>query len=787
MPTTFTSEDITLLGYRKAEQRAKTHDYDVFDAFSKAGVEDITTRFIYLKTRCTLEAAGQASREWSSNKSTCVVKANSRALKDDNLRRIFGNSVRLCVQDELVWEILEDSFADYLKHLEDDVPVEEHFISPRSRDRNIGDDLLPRLLNYLKGRADKNDNGKLIVLSANAGVGKTTLARRLIHNLVKQISSARTIPIYVEAQHWQKLKISSVHSLWDVIDNSLRMFSNTHLQLNEELFLHALRQGYFSFIFDGFDELCSQGTAQFDPSSVLEELCEVVKSDESEARILLTTRTLFWDAQINTVPDNVKVWFLEAFNVQQAKHYFRRVFGQSTPQCKAAQGLYDELRKQAIPRERTGFVRDQFVNLPLCVRMVVDYVSGGGNLLHTQSTEPVLMNFLLAICEREIHRQGMVTQAYSQMKSFRDMAIGDGMNPVFSIDDLGTTPDGFEEDDLSRAADHALLEKDPTGQFRFRYDFVVPFLRAAEISQWILGANNDFNSLPGSMISTLVREADGKEQVLEQLPNFLESADIDSVMEKGRIAANTNLSITLGKQAKYLSSFFFHVAQSLVSVSGESGIRKTDRTRILFSKILEIKDGGQRMSGALKGWGFLGVINGLDLRGIQFSECKFNHINFKNCLADKSTTFSKCTFEGSLYFNGGTDGWRRVTVDNNCNIRLPAASSWETLLDRSFSDDKERALLMLRHGLAKFWHHGTIKASLRMSNWTTGPLGQTGRAAELLDAMLKEELIRKIHISGVQEGGLSFDRESISDLQNFMDNSQLSGKIESVYRSLISA
>ena len=784
MPTTFTSDDITLLGYRKAFNCTETPDYDVFDAASKVGVEDVTTRFIYLKTRCTLDAARQAATQWGNTKSLCVVKANSRAIGDENLNRIFGNKARLCVQGDLVWEVLEDSFSEYLKHLEDDVPVEEHFISPRARDREIGDNLLPNLLNYLKGRSDIGDTGKLIVLSANAGVGKTTLARRLIHNLAKQISSAKTIPIYVEAQHWQKLKISSVHSLWDVIDNSLRMFSNTHLQLNEELFLHALRQGYFSFIFDGFDELCSQGTAQFDPSSVLEELCEVVKSDESEARILLTTRTLFWDAQISKVPDNVKVWFLEAFNVQQAKHYFRSVFGQSTPESKAAQALYSELRNQAVPRERTGFVRDQFVNLPLCVRMVVDYVRGGGSLLHTKSKEPVLMNFLLAICEREIHRQGMVTQAHSQMKSFRDMAIGDGMSPLFSIEDLGTTPDGFEEDDLSRAADHALLEKDSSGHFRFRYDFVVPFLRAAEISQWILGANTDFNSLPSSVVSTLVREADGKEQVLEQLPNFLESADIDSVMEKGQIAATTNLSVTLGKQAKYLSSFFFHVAQSLVS--GETGIRKADRTRMLFSKILEDKDGGQHMPGVLKGWGFLGVINGLDLRGIHFVDCKFNHINFKNCVADKSTIFSKCTFEGSLDFNGNTAGWRRVTVYNNCNIRLPAASSWETILDRSFSDDKERALHMLRHGLAKFWHHGTIKASLRMSNWTTGPLGQTGRAPELLEAMLREDVVRKIHISGVQEGGLAFDRESIRDLQNFMDNSQLSGKIESVYRSLLS-
>ena len=786
MPTTFTSDDITLLGYREAEQRAKTPEFDVFDAFTKVGPEDITTRFIYLKTRCTLEAATQASKNIAATGRTYVVKANSLQIADEKLSVIFGNHVHLRVQDELVWEVLLDSFSDYLQHLKNDVPAEVHFIPPRSRERNVGAKLMPHLRDYLTGRSGKDDNGTLKVLSANAGVGKTTLSRWLVLWLVDKISIAKTIPIYVEAQHWQKLKISSIQGLWDVIDNSLRMFSAPHLQLNEELFLHALRQGYFSFIFDGFDELCSQGTAQFDPPSVLEELSGVVKSDESEARILLTTRTLFWDAQISEVPNNVKVWSLEAFNSQQAKDYFLKVFGQSTPECNAARGLYSELRKSAIPRQHTGSVRDQFVNLPLCVRMVVDHVNRGGRSVTTDSDEPILMSFLNGICEREINRQGFVTQARSQLTSFRDMAMGYGLNPVFSIEDLGTTPGGFEEEDLERAADHALLEQHSPGLFKFRYDFVVPFLRAAEISAWILGAKNDFNTLPASMISTLVREADGKEQVLEQLPNYLDSEDIDSVMEKGQIAASvTGSASSLGKQTKYVSSFFFHVAHSLIS--GEAGSTRKERSERLFSKVFESNGNEQHSSGVVKGWGFLGMINGLDLREISFSKCNFKDVNFKNCIADRSTTFDNCLFEGSLRFDSDQAGWKQVTLKKNCEMKFPAAMSWETILNRSFRDDTDRVLHILRIGLGKFWYHGKIKPSLRMTNWTTGHLGQTGQAKELLEAMLREDVVRKIHISGVQEGGLAFDRDSIRDLQNFMDNSQLSGKIESVYRSLISA
>ena len=72
-----------------------------------------------------------------------------------------------------------------------------------------------------------------------------------------------------------------------------------------------------------------------------------------------------------------------------------------------------------------------------------------------------------------------------------------------------------------------------------------------------------------------------------------------------------------------------------------------------------------------------------------------------------------------------------------------------------------------------------------MGNWRTGPLGHTGQGTALLDAMLKEGLVEKIKIGGTAEGGLAFDRSSIGDLQNFMDNNQMSGKVEAVFKRLL--
>ncbi|MCY4305536.1 MAG: hypothetical protein OXC62_12300 [Aestuariivita sp.] len=107
------------------------------------------------------------------------------------------------------------------------------------------------------------------------------------------------------------------------------------------------------------------------------------------------------------------------------------------------------------------------------------------------------------------------------------------------------------------------------------------------------------------------------------------------------------------------------------------------------------------------------------------------------------------------------------------------------MLDKDFGKASDRIMHIMRYALAKFWYHGTSKRSISLINWNTGPIKQTGQSKAILDAMIKAGLISKIKISGVQEGGLSFDRDSRADLKNFMDNSQLSGKIEKLYRLLL--
>ena len=552
--------------------------------------------------------------------------------------------------------------------------------------------------------------------------------------------------------------------MWDVIDASLREMS-PHLALAEPLFRHALGQGYLSFVFDGFDELC--GHDPFDPMLVLEELAAI--ASESEARILLTTRTLFWNARLSGVPENVYVWHMDAFNTQQARGYLRGVFGERTTKNNVAQDLYGQLlRESSTPAQHTGFVRAQFVNLPLCVRMLADFVENDGTSINSDEEDvPVLQKILLAICEREIARQGLVTPVGNQLESFRDVAVTyhDEINPQFELDDLFLSVRGFEARDLEKVADHALLIQTygtaGEGRYCFRYDFLGPHLRAVTVAHWIVDTGQDVGPSEDAR-RIMESEAEGKGHVLEQVAMFLAPQDAGQTMAKCR---------WLATRSERASSFLFHVAQALLRRDPEVRTGR-DRTRALCSSTKQVEART-----------FRGLIDGLDLRGVTFVGCKFISVIFRNCTADGTTLFTECGFEGDLRFERGS-GWRRVDV-RGCQMRYPTDAVWEDVLGRETVDQAARVEELLRTGLRKFWRHGRVKKYLRIGEWKKGALGRFGEAERVLEEMLRVALVERAGIRGTDEGGVGFDKASIRDLQNYMDNQQKSGKIRLVYERLL--
>lgn len=466
MKQSFSIQDILLLGYVDAREEILSKDlpYQIFSASAMAGIKKIKAKFIYLKSNCTKGDADEIAKTIKTPDDIYIVTPKSIGIKQTTLKTIFTN-IEVIVYEDIIWDKLKSIFSDYNESLRASIATEKYYVAPRGEDKSPHHRLDDELIDYLTGKNDVE--GKLLVVSASAGVGKTTLARQLTVELSKRSERDKLIPAYVEASHWGKLRIESITELWEVIDNSIRTFC-PNIILSEQLFEHALKHGYLVFIFDGFDELCGHRSSHFKPRDVLEKLAIICK--ESSSKVILTTRTLYWESEIDKQPENIHLLKLASFNTQQVKGYFNKYFSGDNKLQNSAINLYKELIKSNAPPTKGGS-RHQFTNLPLCVGMIAEYVRlGGTGHLSLQSGKGLVHDVLYQICEREKVRKGLNTPAGAQLNAFEEIAVDQSemFMPEFDIEYLAIA--GFDENDMSRIIDHPLLARCEDNRYRFNYE-----------------------------------------------------------------------------------------------------------------------------------------------------------------------------------------------------------------------------------------------------------------------------------------------------------------------------
>lgn len=778
MARQFNEKDLHLLGYELVTlKHDEPGELSVYDADAKAGADRVMHRFIYLKSGCTQKGAHRAV-SYLAEKNPRLAKAygfKASSLDAPTVIRIVERAgCQFQSHEDLIWQQLDDVFRPYLESLLERMPFIRPFMKTHLKkglEQHRGE-ARPPIMRYMQGR-DVSDNGKVRILSAHAGVGKTTLARHLVRDLAElcKSKSSRVVPIFVEAHHWDRRDLGEIDGLWGIIKNSLDVFDSSNKcsrHFSATLFRHALRQGYLSFVFDGFDELC--GGDDFDADRVLKELAEMAR--ESEARILVTTRTLFWNAQIHTPPENVSVWTLDSFNSQQARGYFREEFEQNSAMTKYAVSLYNSLRKESrTPPEQTGSVRDQFVNLPLCIRMIADIVKTHVTFpatIPSTSSASILQRILLGFCQRELRRIRIVSSPEAQLASFVDRAVDSRhLNPVFDVEDLIHAVDGIKEEDLAQLKTHALLERvpPPSKQYRFRYEFLGPHLRAVAIAEWLTAQPGSAAFGPKHLSRIMRGEADGQGFVLEQLLTLLDSDNVSEVMSRGCELAGDGPA----------GSFIFHLARELIE---RRKLPHDEATSVLLAGLSGMSP--ESWNRVLSKREFHGTLEDLHLAGVKFHYCKFHDVVFRRCVVDSRTEFSRCDFDGDLRFEGGLDQWARVSVASECKMSAQACFAWSDILGGHSASREARIIQILRIGLEKFWYSGQIRPRIKRDDWNKGLLGRTNRAEPLLDLMLKAHLVN----TDDHRNRIQFDRNSFSDLQNYMDNDQRSGRIRDLYELL---
>ena len=763
--------DLQLLGY--SEVRAdpsfeeKGYPCDVFRAVATAGLRKVNATFVYLKSRATRKQAEEILGEIPTKEDVFVVVPQSTKGRSEITTLCRSRGLPCHVHEDLLWERTRSLFHEYIDSLGSRIVTEKYYVQPR-REGDSRSELDRELMEFLKGKSPTT-RGKLFVLCAPAGVGKTTLGRYLTVTLAKQAEHNRLIPIYVEAQHWSKLQLETVDELWAIISNSLSMYSSS-LRISKELFDHMLQQGLICFIFDGFDELCSHRHFTFRASNVLDELAGIAR--ESEARLILTTRTLYWKSEIAQCPPNVETVDLAAFNTQQAKGYFSKYFPDKLNQDRAF-FLYKQLQRRIQPPtvNESHASRAHFANLPLCVGMVAECVKlGAVNEEFFQFEEGIVHGFLQQICEREQERQKLRANADQQLMAFEEitMETPEKQMPDFGIELLEQV--GLEPEDVKKMISHPLLQKNPDERYRFSYDFLPHYFTARHLAACL---RNVPTALEPRTLKLMSTEANGKGFIFDY---------IYDICRKHDIAALSKLYSRLPRASYDEKSFVFHLAKTFITYDPSI---KTNRERM--SGILEILSGTEFHSGKeAADLVVIGKVDGLDFSGVTYRNCKFIDVTFSNCSANDQTQFLNCAVSGELDFvNCKRSEWANVRL-SNCTFHPPANLVWEHFAGRGVGSKEDHIKDAMRLALSKFWKYGRVEGSIRQSHWSTGSLGRSIYCNPLRDAMLKAGLITEGHTSGVTEGCFIFDRASLGDLQKFMDGRQLTGKLRKVYDILIS-
>jgi WD40 repeat protein len=205
-----------------------------------------------------------------------------------------------------------------------------------------------------------------ITLLGDYGTGKTSLARKLAHDLGEKHLKDPTQPVPVlvnlrEAKSSLGLENLVIHHL------------QTHgiERASFKAFWHLLEQGFIVLIFDGFDELVTRTNARL----TLENLRELNRAVTGNSKVLLTCRTHYFRdteeekrligtdqkpglsegstdlyREISNRPE-FKIVYLHEFSENQVKEYFNKIFGPLGPEnYRIMKGIYhlEKLSKRPV-------------------------------------------------------------------------------------------------------------------------------------------------------------------------------------------------------------------------------------------------------------------------------------------------------------------------------------------------------------------------------------------------------------------------------------------------------
>ena len=649
----------------------------------------------------------------------------------------------LVVYDDMMWNCISALLSPYLEKVAHQVHQlrEDHYVTPSLKGLKQGTDPVRFLADFCSGELKQDSN--IVVIKANPGIGKTALATMVARELSAKWDRARVVPLFLPADIWRTIGPAN---LIDVLNEMKFPLSN-----DEDGFSRLLQQGYVALIFDGFDELHDKEQTPRERFQWLRNIAA-----DSSARIMVTVRSSFWEREIAgpDIESDLMSFLIEPFSKEDRNSYWRKRLSDDTQVQKAARMLGKYTNS-------VGGADIELFHLPNSASMIADCVELADKEQHSgdpenldlemQSNDRDLVDrFFREVMERERIRQGLETSTSGMRSALEEISVIYKDDEHFDEDMLQLG--GLIERDLERVRDHAFLNHQQPGSFRFRYAVVPQRFRSAKFLSAALAGKFD-QQARGDFATLISDECDGSGELPTQVARIVTDEELPGLAKVHTTTEDSKLK-----------SLIFHILATRVfsAMQGESkAARWLHLVRLL---------GGSRTD--ISGLCIRGTVDGFNIDEFTIRNSRF--FDFTLNTRAKRLKFDSCSFEGSLSVPERTR-FENCTPKGESKLVVDWAEQGRRL-------DEEDFRSYLRTCLKRFDDRAGGFKVVREDDWNTGEVGRIESTFGVLEELVGANVVERDSANGRSK--LSLTNEGLRWVARFLNQGSLQGGLRNVIAAM---
>jgi len=512
--------------------------------------------------------------------------------------------------------------------------------------------------NWINAHTDE----QVAVVAAPAGFGKTVFCKNLFQKLNTK-KRKDIIPIYISSEVWAEFVSEIDISIQELIIRSIsKIYPKS--ALGEKTIFHLIQSGTLLPIFDGLDELCASAYNEINIDDVISQINELIEDSEF-ARVLITSRKVFWENIPAHIQQQVKLFELDSFGKEERDEYINRWFDDDEEKNILANKYISRIDNISGP---SGSGSYRLICSPYILWLIVKAIDESGGIGFDEHAllqeEDLIDGLLVAVMRREKKKiSGFSSDNLSgreqililmTLSLFHENRFSD--DEIYSVAELYSPNTSFDESLLS----HHLFES--VGNYkRFVFDGLADYIRAKAICRWLF---RDEEIVGVEEYLSQIRSADDMSlDILTDIMGiYIKDVDVESVL-RGFVSFSKHKNLLHGAIITLIAIYKrFYKKESIE----------------MFEILCDL---GVFEEGKIRGVNFCGEIEFVNFPRFEFVDCIFEDVVFKNSSFEDSCIFKECSFinDFQIYQCEGRENLRDIdTREISLSAKGVFASSVES-------------------------------------------------------------------------------------------------------------